>query len=128
MKQIQIGSTLQHELYLQELYREAGENRNYNPADRYGSFYKLIQTLTEKGIYTPILLEKYTKEEIDYFQEVIEPERDLLFDYLALYTLATRYLATDHDKNMYELPQERWMVIAMYLMQDEDTEKRNRAR
>lgn len=111
-------------LYLQELYEQAGENRKYNPADRYGSFYKLIQTLTEKGIYTPILLEKYTKEEIDYFQEVMDPERDLLFDYLALYTLATRYLATDHDKNVYELPQERWMVIAMYLMQDEDTEKR----
>lgn len=37
--------------------------------------------------------------------------------------MATRYLATDHNKNIYELPQERWMVIAMYLMQDE-TERR----
>lgn len=40
----------------------------------------------------------------------------MLFDYLALYTLATRYTATDHNKNVYELPQERWMMIAMYLM------------
>src|SRR5699024_10036789 len=45
--------------------------------------------------------------------------------YLGLYTLATRYLATDHDKNIYELPQERWMIIAMYLMQDEDKSKRS---
>lgn len=48
----------------------------------------------------------------------------MLFDYLALYTLATRYTATDHNKNVYELPQERWMMIAMYLMQDEHLEKR----
>src|SRR5699024_6420661 len=38
--------------------------------------------------------------------------------------LATRYLATDHDKNIYELPQERWMIIAMHLMQNEEQKKR----
>lgn len=111
-------------LYLLELYEKAGRNRNYNPDVRYGSFYHLIETLTEKGIYSEMLLTMYTKEEIDYFQGVIDPEKDLLFDYLALYTLANRYLGTDHDKNVYELPQERWMVIAMYLMQDEKKEKR----
>src|SRR5690606_14486558 len=35
-----------------------------------------------------------------------------------------RYLATDYEKNVYELPQERWMIIAMHLMQDEDERKR----
>ncbi|MHA6252541.1 ribonucleoside-diphosphate reductase subunit alpha [Oceanobacillus sp. CAU 1775] len=111
-------------LYLQELYHKAAKNRGYQTSDRYGSLSKLIDNLTEKGIYSLTLSSKYTKEELDYFEKVIDPKRDLLFDYLALYTLATRYLATDHAKNIYELPQERWMVIAMYLMQDEPIEKR----
>ncbi|WP_100010546.1 ribonucleoside-diphosphate reductase subunit alpha [Lentibacillus sediminis] len=107
-------------IYLQELYRQAGENRNYDPAARrYGDFYGLLTTLTEKGIYNSQLLDVYSKEEIDLLAQHIEPERDFLFNYLGLYTLATRYLATDHAKNTYELPQERWMVIAMHLMQEE---------
>ncbi|SFA96162.1 ribonucleoside-diphosphate reductase alpha chain [Lentibacillus halodurans] len=113
-------------LYLQTLYEQAAANRGYGSTRQYGDFYELIQILTEKGIYTDRLLQTYTKEEMDYFAEMIQPERDLLFNYLGLYTLATRYLATDHDKHTYELPQERWMVIAMHLMQDEDRSYRSR--
>ncbi|HEM2209130.1 TPA: ribonucleoside-diphosphate reductase subunit alpha, partial [Listeria monocytogenes] len=40
------------------------------------------------------------------------------------YLLATRYLATDSERNVYELPQERWLTIALYLMQNEPKEKR----
>src|SRR5690625_1546777 len=72
------------------------------------------------------IMEKYTEEEIEYFSSNIHPERYWLFDYLGLYTLATRYLATDHNKNIYELPQERWMIIAMHLMQDEPIPERRR--
>lgn len=113
-------------LYLEDLYKKAAANRGYNADLQYGNFYELITILTEKSIYSEILLAKYTKTEIDYFAETIEPKRDYLFNYLGVYTMATRYLATDHDKNTYELPQERWMVIAMYLMQDEDTESRSK--
>ncbi|WP_339226379.1 ribonucleoside-diphosphate reductase subunit alpha [Oceanobacillus sp. FSL K6-2867] len=113
-------------IYLQELYRKAGENRNYNAETRYGSLYELIQMLTDEGAYAPNIISKYTKSEIDHFGSIIEPDRDLLFNYLGIYTVATRYLATDHNKNIYELPQERWMVIAMYLMQDEDSSHRTK--
>ena len=81
--------------------------------------------MTDKGIYSTSLLGKYSKAEIDGFSKEIQSERDLLFDYLGLYTIATRYLATDHSQGTFELPQERWMVIAMYLMQDEPVEKRS---
>lgn len=111
-------------IYLHTLYREAARNRNYEPSEKYGDFYELIDMLTRKGIYTENLLKKYTKEEVKFFGEQISPKRDLLFNYLALHTLATRYLATDYEKNVYELPQERWMIIAMHLMQDEDERKR----
>ena len=113
-------------IYLRQLYEQAAKNRQYDAEKKYGDFYQLIEMLTDKGIYTSALLDKYTKEEIDYFNERINPEKDNLFHYLAIYTLATRYLATDHDKNTYELPQERWMVIAMHLMQDENRTHRTR--
>jgi len=110
-------------LYLEQLYEQAADNRGYS-GDKYGGLYQLITQLTDMGIYTPKLLDTYSPEDIDYFSKKIKPERDLLFDYLGLYTFATRYLATDHEKNVYELPQERWMIIAMHLMQHEKLEKR----
>ncbi|WP_156290111.1 ribonucleoside-diphosphate reductase subunit alpha [Oceanobacillus salinisoli] len=114
-------------MYLQKLYRQAAENRGYDfEVQHYGSFYRLIQELTEKGIYSSHLLNKYTEEEISYFGTIIQPERDLQFTYLGIHTLATRYLATDFEKNTYELPQERWMVIAMYLMQNENEKQRTK--
>lgn len=114
-------------IFLQNLYYKAARNRGYefNHNRTYGSFYDLIRILTEKGIYSEKLLMKYTKQDIKYFESFIEPKHDLLFTYPAILSLATRYLATDYEKNVYELPQERWMIIAMYLMQDEDKSMRN---
>lgn len=111
-------------VYMQGLYDEAARNRNYKAVIKYGDFYELIKTLTDKGIYSKLLLENYTEEDIRIYEKAIDPERDTLFDYLGLYTFSTRYLATDHSKNLFELPQERWMIIAMYLMQKEDKSKR----
>src|SRR5699024_5267778 len=107
------------QIYIDKLYRQAAKNRNYSAEEKYGGLYQLINSLVDKGVYSTNIIKKYSKEEIDYFASKIEPERDLLFDYLGLYTLATRYLATDYEKNVYELPQERWMIIAMHLMQEE---------
>src|SRR5699024_6236551 len=41
-------------LYIKQLYQEASMNRNYtlDSTNGYGDFYELIDTLTEKGIYT----------------------------------------------------------------------------
>ena len=47
------------------------------------------------------------------------PERDYLFTYIGLKTLLDRYVARDFDKTIVELPQERWLMIAMTLMKDE---------
>src|SRR5690625_731923 len=92
-------------LYLKKLYIEAANNRHYCASQKYGSLYELIVLLTEKGIYHPHLIEKYSRNEIEKFEQAIDPACDELFHYLSIYTLATRYLATDHEKNVYELPQ-----------------------
>ncbi|MGM0846953.1 MAG: ribonucleoside-diphosphate reductase subunit alpha [Bacillota bacterium] len=111
-------------VYLKDLYKQASRNRVYDASSKYGSLYALIRTLTEKGIYTPDLLKHYSKEEIQALEKMIDPERDRLLSYLGVRTLKERYIATDHDKNIYELPQERWLVIAMTLMMLEDKSKR----
>lgn len=112
------------DVYLNELYRKAGDNRGYDKKEKYGSFYQLIQELTKIGIYNKQLLKTYTEEEINEIASVIIPERDRLFTYIGLLTLADRYLATSHDKRVYELPQERFLIIAMTLMSQEKKESR----
>src|SRR5699024_9668926 len=112
-------------IYTKELRELSAENRGHNNKNGYGSFYELQKELVSQGIYSDIILSKYSKEEIESLETIIVPERDYLFDYLGLYTLASRYLATDHSKNVYELPQERWLTIAMYLMQDEAKDQRD---
>ncbi|HHQ1273578.1 TPA: ribonucleoside-diphosphate reductase subunit alpha, partial [Listeria innocua] len=70
------------------------------------------------------ILKNYSKEDLIAAGKLIDPEKDKLFTYNGLYLLATRYLATDSERNVYELPQERWLTIALYLMQNEPKEKR----
>lgn len=111
------------DIYLTEMYEEAMENRG-NTKQPYENYYGLQQQLVEKGVYSTNILDSYTKAEIEEAEKEIDPERDKLFTYLGIYTIATRYLATDHDKNTFELPQERWLTIALYLMQKEDKKVR----
>ncbi|WP_102028804.1 ribonucleoside-diphosphate reductase subunit alpha [Salirhabdus sp. Marseille-P4669] len=110
--------------YLKELYKKASENRGYEAALKYGNFYYLIDTLTKRGIYSTAILESYSIEEITELGKEINANRDLLFNYIGLFLLADRYLAKDHDGNVFELPQERFMIIAMTLMQKEDKKSR----
>lgn len=110
--------------YLEQIYQEAAKNREYDQTKQYGNFYNVIQTLTNEGIYATSLLDSYTKEEIDQLEAEIQPERDKLFNYIGLFLLVDRYLARDHERNLYELPQERFMIIAMTLMQNEAPENR----
>lgn len=106
-------------IYLHSLYKEASKNRCYDANDKYGNLYGLLNTLTTEGVYTSKLLRDYSKEEIEELEKVIEPERDHLFSYIGLVTLAERYLATNKAKAVYELPQERFLIIAMALMSQE---------
>ncbi|MCI1695108.1 ribonucleoside-diphosphate reductase subunit alpha [Aneurinibacillus aneurinilyticus] len=112
--------------YLTKLYKEAAHNRGYKSyAERpYGSFYRLVKQLTDQDIYKRELLDTYSKENLEELGEVINFELDKKFTYIGLLTLTERYLATDFSGRMFELPQERFMIIAMQLMINEPEEKR----
>lgn len=111
-------------LLLKKLYQKAGSSRGCSPEECYANFHILIERLTALQIYEKGLMETYTKEEIYELASVIKKENDLLFTYLGLKMLADRYLARDRQKNLYELPQERFMIISMVLMKKEQPEKR----
>ena len=96
---------------LAEIYQESKGNR--------GDFLDLINTLTNLKIYSPALLQKYTIGEIQYLAGKLNLDNDLLFTYAGLQVLSKRYITKDYDGNYLELPQERFLIIAMFLMQDE---------
>lgn len=106
-------------LYLARLYKRAARNRFYDAGLKYGSYVGLQESLADRGVYSNDILRCYSKEELQQAGAMIDPQRDALFAYNGLYLLATRYLATDTSREVYELPQERWLTIALYLMQNE---------
>jgi ribonucleoside-diphosphate reductase alpha chain len=109
---------------VQRLYKEASHNRVYDSKEKYGSFRDLLLKLIPVGIYDPQLVVKYSEQELKQIEDMIDPSKDDLFTTAGLMTLKDRYLTTDHGGNLYELPQERFAIIAMTLMQDEPKEQR----
>lgn len=107
-----------------QLYKRASYNRSYDAKDKYGSFLGHVVSMVEKGLYTPDLLKEYSKSEIDEIGNLIKSENDDLFDYAGLHSLKERYLVKDYDGSILELPQERFLVIAMHLMMEENEQSR----
>ena len=111
---------------LNKMYRDAARNRGYDEELKYGDFYELVSTLSkvQEGhtypIYKEELIGSYTEEEIREIGSIVDPEKDKLFSYLGLHLLGSRYLATPYEGKVYELPQERFLIIAMELMRLED--------
>ena len=106
-------------LFLFDLYKEAKISRNYKTFG-YGDFTKLIEMLVERGIYTEDFITKYTEAERRELADYIKPERDFLFNYEGVKLLADRYLVHGRDGEVMELPQERFMAIAMHLASVEE--------
>lgn len=106
------------------LYKRAAKNRSYDASEKYGSYFGLLSTLGEKGLIEPQIFVEYTKEDLDELESYIKPERDLLLTYAGIYNMSKRYLITDFDKSVFELPQERYMTMAISLMINEKPDLR----
>ena len=111
------------QIYLSQVYSELAVIRNCFSTEVYSNFEAHISRLTEKGLYDHRLLQAYSADEISALGAILEPKRDTLFTYIGLKTLMDRYVARDYDKTPAELPQERWLIIAMTLMQSETTDR-----
>ena len=106
-------------LFLFDLYKEAKISRNYKTFG-YGDFNELVEMLVERGIYTEDFINKYSKAQRKELADYIDPDRDFLFNYEGVKLLADRYLVQGMDGEVLELPQERFMAIAMHLASVEE--------
>ena len=106
-------------LFLFDLYKEAKISRNYKTFG-YGDFNELVEMLVERGIYTEDFVTKYSKAQRKELADYIAPDRDFLFNYEGVKLLADRYLVQGTDGEVLELPQERFMAIAMHLASVEE--------
>lgn len=111
-------------ILINELYKRASKNRAYDAKQKYGDFYGLIKTLTEKKLYTPDILKEYSREELIEIGKEIVPARDNLFKFAGLHQLQSRYLVSDYDGSIFELPQERYLITVLHLMINEPKERR----
>lgn len=95
-------------------------------ADTVGEEATFLDTLKfadEQGLLDKDLLVKYTRDELIEAGSYLDESKNDLFSYVGLSLIYSRYLIKTHNKKIVELPQERWLVIALTLMQNE-TENR----
>ena len=109
-------------LFLFDIYKEAAINRKYHSFG-YGSFVELVDILSAKKSYGSYIKENYSKDDLLELEKYINPDRDYLFNYEGIKLLADRYLVRGFNREVYELPQERFMIIAMHLAIPEGDKK-----
>jgi ribonucleoside-diphosphate reductase alpha chain len=86
---------------------------------------KLILRNIRSGVYDKTILDKYTTSEIKRFNTWIKRERDLKFTYAGLRQICDKYLVQDRSSGqIYETPQDMYMMIAATLFADYPTKTR----
>lgn len=104
-------------LLLSKIYMQ--QNNKFSIANPYDDFNGWMELLVQKGLLNEDLLTSYSAAERKLLGTILVPERDELFTYIGLRTLMDRYVVRDFDGTTAELPQQRWLIIAMTLMMNE---------
>lgn len=107
-----------------KLYKHASKNRGFDYKNGYGDYYSFVIQMVEQGIYDETLLDSYTEQEIRKAGKLIDKSKDKNFSYAGLFMLNNTYLKKGYQKEILELPQERFLTVALYLMRDEKKSKR----
>ncbi|CAL9989730.1 ribonucleotide reductase large subunit [Vibrio phage D479] len=88
------------------------------------SLNKLIHENTFTGVYDKQLLTKWTPAEVAEIESHIDHDRDFAFSYAGVMQFKEKYLVKDRSTNeIFETPQSAYMLIAMCLHQEEDTNR-----
>ena len=84
-----------------------------------------IHKCVNDGVYDSGIFDKYTEEEINRLQGVIDHSRDYIFTYAGLRQVADKYLVQDRSTGqVYETPQQMYMLISMTIFAEYDKETR----
>jgi len=78
-----------------------------------------------KEIYDPVIIEKYSEDEINKIGEFLDHERDFIFTYSGLKQLCDKYLVKNRVTNkIFETPQFAYILISMYAFMNYDNGER----
>jgi ribonucleoside-diphosphate reductase alpha chain len=106
-------------LLLYDVRKEAHGAYEYMP------LLKLILRNIRLGVYDKGIVEKYNKTELKKFNTWIRRDRDLNFAYAGLRQVVDKYLVQDRSSGeLYETPQDMYMMIAATLFADYPKNKR----
>lgn len=111
-------------VYLRQLYKQASKLRGFDYKEGYGDYASHVTAMVERGKYSEILLDVYTREELQEAGKLINKDSDRKFSYSGLQTLTKTYLAKNDKGLVMELPQERFLTVALYLMSIEKRKNR----
>lgn len=104
-------------MMLVSMFNEAKSNRGYKGDHlwtQYSDYLTFVKQAVVDKLYSPVILEKYTEEEIKEIGRLINSEYDDGFDYAGINLLYSRYLI-HKDGLLYELPQEMYLTVAALL-------------
>lgn len=84
-----------------------------------------IRNVESLGAYDKEILLKYSEDEIEEIEELIDHDRDFNFTYAGTMQMKDKYLVKDRSSGkIYETPQFVYILIGMCLHQEESAEKR----
>lgn len=105
------------DLYKEVSYQRKREGRAYN------DYLKFVKLAVQKGLYDRALFDYYSDEDLEKAGSFLCQEYDLQFDYAGIHMLMNRYLIQERGKP-FELPQEMFLSIALFLATPENPENR----
>ncbi len=90
-------------------------------------FEYLIRNNIYKGLYDKILLDKYSSQDLVYFGKHINYDCDFNFTFAGLSQMVDKYLLQDRRTGeLYETPQEAFMLIGMFMFMNYDEKHRKK--
>jgi ribonucleoside-diphosphate reductase alpha chain len=112
-------SYLAARIQLEALFKEVtGQSLGASQKERAAAYRMSFTIAIRNGLANGLFDERLTSFDLDTLSNALRPERDWLFQYLGIQTLADRYLAR-HDGRCVEMPQAFWMRVAMGLALNE---------
>jgi ribonucleoside-diphosphate reductase alpha chain len=103
-------------LKLVDFYKRVHIARGIDYEYRYPNYCQTVKDFVAKGIYTPVLLEKYSQKELLKAGQFLKQEYDYDYDYAGISLLIKRYLL-EYASQVIEMPQEALLTIALLIEQ-----------
>ena len=110
-------------LFLLDIYKNAKRSRGFVGFGYVQDYAEFVHDAVDRGIYDKKILEFYSDEELRVASKEIKMEYDFTFDYAGMNLLANRYLMKKEGE-MYELPQEMYLTVSLFLAAPEKKENR----